>query len=419
MRVLLFGNLYAPEPTGVGPVSSQTAEHFALAGHEVKVVTANPSYPHWKLFPGYSAWRWSRESQSGVDVYRCPLYIPQKVGGLTRILHYGTFAASAAVPAMQLARGFRPDIVMLVAPTLMAAPLALATAKLAGARTWLHVQDFEVEAGFATGQLKAGGAVARAALAFEQACIGGFDETSSISPAMCRKLIDKGRSPETVHELRNWASIEPGLPKTPSSYRERWSIRTPHVALYSGSIAKKQGIEMIIDAARLLRGRDDITFVICGNGPSQPELRALAADLPHVQIQDLQPFDALADLLSLATIHLLPQRAGAADLVLPSKLGNMLASGRPVIVGSEKGRDLAREVEGCGLAVEPENAAAMAAAIEALAGDPQLHAAMSGRAVEVARQRWSRATVLSDFEQRLCRLAGSGQMEEGGRVASR
>src|SRR3546814_11083579 len=83
-----------------------------------------------------------------------------------------------------------------------------------------------------------------------------FDQTSSISPAMCRKLVAKGRTPTTVHELRNWASVAP-IGGRDSTFRERWSIRTPHVILYSGSIAKKQGIEIVADVARRLRDRND------------------------------------------------------------------------------------------------------------------------------------------------------------------
>src|SRR3546814_20231173 len=108
------------------------------------------------------------------------------------------------------------------------------------------------------------GVVARAALAFERRCIAGFDQTSSISPAMCRKLVAKGRTPTTVHELRNWASVAP-IGGRDSTFRERWSIRTPHVILYSGRIAKKQGIEIVVDVARRLRDRTEITFVLCGD----------------------------------------------------------------------------------------------------------------------------------------------------------
>lgn len=402
MRILLFSNLYAPEPTGVGPMSSQLADSLAAAGHQVKVIAANPSYPHWKLFDGYSAWRWSREVSDGVEIYRCPLYVPAKVGGSTRILHYGTFAASAVAPALRLSLSFRPDIVMLVAPTLIAAPLALLATKLAGAKSWLHVQDFEVEAGFATGQMNASGALARAALGFERMCIRRFDATSSISPAMCRKLEEKGRSPETVYELRNWAHTRT-VPES-SLFRDRWNIRTPHVALYSGSIAKKQGIEIVVDVARLLRHRKDLTFVLCGNGPTREELEARAEGLDNIQFHDLQPTEELADLLKTATIHLLPQRADAADLVLPSKLPNMLASGRPVIVGAAPGRDLAEEVEGCGLAVEPENPDAMAAAVSLLVDDPALWSRLGSFAARRAIERWNRTSIFDRFERELQRL---------------
>src|SRR3546814_10977620 len=99
--------------------------------------------------------------------------------------------------------------------------------------------------------------------------------------------------------------------------------------------------------------RNDITFVLCGSGPTRPELEARAAGLTNIQFHALQPQEEFQELLGLATVHLLPQRAGAADLVLPSKLANMLASGRPVVAGAAPGSDLAISVDGCGIAVEP------------------------------------------------------------------
>src|SRR5690606_18334504 len=118
--------------------------------------------------------------------------------------------------------------------------------------------------------------------------------------AMCRKLVDKGRAPGSVYELRNWAHALNA--KAPSVFRERWNIRTPHVVLYSGSIARKQGIEIVVDVARLLRHRSDMTFVLCGNGPTRAELEARAAGLDNIQFHDLQDREELGDLLGMATI---------------------------------------------------------------------------------------------------------------------
>src|SRR5690349_17980540 len=105
------------------------AAWLAEQGHEVRVVTAPPYYPQWKLRPGYSSWRWHTESGAALRIWRCPLWVPQKAGGLKRVLHLFSFAASS-LPVMLLQVGWRPDVVWFVAPTLACAPGALLTARL-------------------------------------------------------------------------------------------------------------------------------------------------------------------------------------------------------------------------------------------------------------------------------------------------
>ena len=109
----------------------------------------------------------------------------------------------------------------------------------------------------------------------------------------------------------------------------------------------------------------------------------------------------MCDLLNAADIHLLPQRADAADLVMPSKLAFMLASGRPVVAGASAGTAVARAIEGAGISVPPGDGRAMAAAIMALARDE----AGRRRMGEVARERaladWDREAILAAYERRL------------------
>lgn len=405
MRVLILSLNYAPEPTGIAVYSNGLAETLVGLGHTVACVSANPHFPRWKLFDGYPAWRWTKRQEAGVSVTRCPIYIPAKPNGAVRIAHYLSFLMTAAGPMLWQARKFKPDVVLCVAPSLVSAPLALFAARLAGAKSWLHFQDFEVEAAQVTDNMRAGGAVARAAGAFERSMIMAFDRVSSISHEMCRKLIEKGRDAADVFELRNWAEIDEIKPQPGSTYRSAWGIETPHVALYSGSIARKQGIETIVEVAALLKDRADLTFVVCGNGPTREAMEASARHLSNLRFYDLQPRENLGELLNLATVHLLPQRADAADLVLPSKLANMLASGRPVVAGVAPGRGLAREVEGVGLIATPEDAPAMAAAIERVLDDRQLYQACAERAVQRARDHWSRSTIIARFAEVLAALA--------------
>jgi colanic acid biosynthesis glycosyl transferase WcaI len=407
VKLLLLTLNYAPEPTGIGLYSAGLAESLVKLGHQVSVVCANPHYPQWKRYPGYPALRWTRAEENGVSITRCPIYVPSRPSGLARIVHYAGFLLAALGPMLRRAGRERPDVVMTVAPALIAAPAALLAARVARATSWIHVQDFEVGAALATDQLGGGGSwLGRLARAFEAWMFRRFDRASSISPEMCGQLAGLVRDPSGIYELRNWAELDRVHPQRHSSYREEWGIATPHVALYSGSIARKQGIETIVDAARLLEGRSDLTFVVCGNGPTRAELEERARGLGNIRFYDLQPIERLGDLLSLATVHLLPQRADAADLVLPSKLANMLASGRPVVAGVEPGRGLAREVEGAGLICTPEDPAAMAQAIERLLADEALHAACSRVAEQRATARWSRDSIIERFA---CELAVAPQ----------
>lgn len=406
MKLLILGINYAPEMIGIAKYTTELAEDMAGQGHEVRVIAAQPYYPGWKVFPGFPRWRYGHESRGRLSVTRCPLYVPAHPTGPLRLLHHASFAVTATLAALWSMLWSRPDVVFVVAPSLLSAPVGWLVARISGAASWLHVQDFEVEAAFATGLLRADGPLGRAARRFEAGILRRFDRVSTISRPMLAKLLEKGVAPDRICELRNWADLAGVAPVAASSFRQAFGITTPHVALYSGNIGNKQGLEILAEAAQHLRHRDDLSFVICGDGSFLPELKRLAKGSRMV-FMPLQPREKLGDLLGLAQVHLLPQMAGAADLVLPSKLTNMLASGRPVVATAAPGTALAEEVAGCGLVVAPGDARGLAEAIEKLLDDPALAAALGAAGRVRALARWDGAVILpalsAEFEALLVR----------------
>ena len=179
------------------------------------------------------------------------------------------------------------------------------------------------------------------------------------------------------------------------------------VALYSGNMGAKQGLEVLADVARLLAQEvRQVVFVFCGNGAGRADLVARCQGLANVRFMDLQPLERLPDLLATADIHLLPQRADAADLVMPSKLTGMLASARPVVATAHPGTDLATVVQTCGLVVPPENAAALAQAIQTLAADPALRESLGAAGYLYAQAHLDSEAVLGRFESDLRELVG-------------
>lgn len=409
MRILIFGINFFPEVISIGPYTTNLAESMARYGDNVLVVSGQPYFPLWRVFKGYSRFSWAKELLfSAVRVIRCPHYVPSRPTGVRRIMHHASFAITSFPIMLWAALRWRPDVVFVVAPALISAPVGLMTARLSGAKCWLHIQDFEVEAAFATGLLKERSLIGSAAIAFEKLIHKRFDRISTISEPMLAKLAEKGIPAERVVEFRNWANLDVVKPiMGESPLRKALGVDTPHVALYSGAIGNKQGLEIIPAAARSLAHRKDLTFVICGDGPFLPELQRISSGLDNVRFFPLQPIERLGDLLGMASVHLLPQIAGVADLVLPSKLTNMLASGRPIITTTDAGTALGRAVEGCGTVVPPGDAEALARALESLLDNPEQLETWGHVARERALDQWDSRRILARFRYAVQELVGS------------
>jgi colanic acid biosynthesis glycosyl transferase WcaI len=370
MRILLYSANFAPEPTGIGKYSGELAEWLVEQGHSVHVVAAPPYYPSWKVDPSYKRPLYRREQWHGVEVWRAPLWVPKAPDGISRVLHLMSFAFSS-FPVMMRQISWRPNLVLTVAPAFMCAPAGLLTARLCGAQSWLHLQDFEVDLAFQMNFLK-GRLLQRLVLRMERLILKRFDSVSSISSRMVERLLTKGVAEKRARYFPNWVDVS-GIKPSLSGNKYRAQLEIDHsavVVLFSGSLGGKQGLMVIPEVASLLAARKDIVLVVCGDGVMKPELQAATESLPNVRYLPLQPFERLGELLCMADIHLLPQSSGAADLVLPSKLAGMLASGRPIIATCRLGTELAGVVGKCGLVVPPQDAAALAAAITELAGNP-------------------------------------------------
>lgn len=406
LKILISSLNFSPELTGIGKYSGEMAHWLASRGHDVRVVTAPPYYPDWRVWTGYSATSFRKEESEGVRAYRCPIWVPKRVTGLKRIGHLASFAVSNFLVMLSQVR-WRPDIVWVVQPALFTAPTALLVAGLTGARSWLHIQDYEVDAAFDLGLLR-GKRIRSLVSAAEQELMRGFDMVSSISGRMVDLARAKGVPIEQLEFFPNWVDLCDIKPLAEiSPYRSELGIPNDKVvALYSGNMGAKQGLEILAAAARTLRQDENIVFVFCGDGPGKAGLERECAGLPNVRLLPLQPKERLNDLLGLADIHLLPQRADAADLVLPSKLTGMLASGRPVVVTADPSTELGQVVghSGCGLVVPPEDAESFSSAIRTLAADPRARAQMGVAARTYAESKLDVNSVLGAFEQRLLAL---------------
>ena len=411
MRILIYGLNYSPELTGIGKYTGEMAVWLAKRGHEVRVVTAPPYYPAWRIRDDYRGKWYQTERVPGEPlVYRTPLYVPDRPTGLKRIAHLVSFMLGS-LPVMVREMFWQPEVVFTVEPTFFCAPLTLFIGKSAGAVCWLHVQDFEVDAAFELGLLPAQGPVHDAALRIEKFFTFAFDRISGISSRMVDRALAKGIPPERVILFPNWVDTSEIYPLDPSvsggnSFRQQLANEVADIAnkvilLYSGNMGAKQGLELLAPLAEAFQSDPRVHFIFCGDGAFRKRLEDLVSHRPNVTLLPLQPLDRLNDLLNAADVHLLPQRASAVDLVMPSRHSAMLASGRPVIATANAGTQVAQVVEGRGIAVPAEDASALHDAVLQLVEDEKLRRNLGSIAREYAVVHLGKQQVLEQFENDL------------------
>jgi colanic acid biosynthesis glycosyl transferase WcaI len=240
-------------------------------------------------------------------------------------------------------------------------------------------------------------------LATERSLLRGFDHVSSISGRRLDRLRQKGVKEHQVRFFPNWVDISHIYPlMAPSDYRTALGIKPDtKVVLFSGTMGGKQGLMVIPEVAKKLAHCQDVMFVVCGDGVIKPQLEAASIGLTNIKFLPLQPFEKLGQLLGLADIHLLPQSPEAADLVLPSKLSGMLASGRAVIATCNADTEIANVVARCGLVVAPEDGNALAGAIGRLVDDDKARLQFGRQARLYAEENLARDSVLERLLEKL------------------
>jgi colanic acid biosynthesis glycosyl transferase WcaI len=412
LRILVYGLNYTPELTGVGKYTGEMAAWLARRGHDVRVIAAPPYYPAWRIRDEYRNTLYRTErSAGGPTVFRTPLYVPAKPTGAKRLIHLFSFMLGS-LPVVFRQLWWNPEVVFTVEPTFFCAPSALLLARLTGAPSWLHIQDFEVDAAFDMAMLPPGGLLHRLAEGFDRFFTRQFDCVSAISSKMIERAIaSKGVDPARAVYFPDWVDLDEIRPlEGRNSFRRELGLEGKTIVLYAGNMGAKQGLDVLGPLTAACSAHPDIHFLLCGNGPLRGEIERIASERTNVTLLPLQPLDRFNELLNAADIHLLPQRGRVGDLVMPSKLLGMLASGRPVVATVEPGTHVESVLSGngsgdpCGVGVPVENIDALCDAVIQLAADRPRRERLGQRAREYAIQYLGKEEVLGRFEDSLMDL---------------
>lgn len=417
MRVLVYGINYSPEPTGIGRYTGAMARWLVQKGDEVVVITAPPHYPSWSLGISGIGNHYARTKDDGVIVLRAPIWIPRRRRDtLVRVGLETSFGVTST--RWWLAPLFRGgfDAILSVSPPTQMALWPLLHHAVRGTPWFLHVQDLQVDAALRLNLVRLPPPVAKFLFAVESSFLQRATHVSTISERMRNQIIAKGVPAKRTSIVPNWADLDLIRPcPANSTVRAALGAGPDDVLMvYSGNLGEKQGLGVLLEAAVRLSAQPGLRFAIVGDGLAANELRRRAQDLgvTNVAFHPLVPQSELADLLAAADVHLVIQRRAAADLVLPSKLANIAAAGKPSIVTADAATDLYRITRSArlGLVCPPEDPASLAAAIQRLAASPPLRRELGTNARSFAERSLGIDAALEPLRDRI--LASATRVRE-------
>ncbi|WP_326690717.1 MULTISPECIES: glycosyltransferase family 4 protein [unclassified Streptomyces] len=383
-RLVLVSTNYAPERAGIGPYAAQLAEHWAARDDlDVHVLAGMPHYPAWRTDPAYrGSWRVT-EDRAGVRVHRRRHTVPARQSALRRALYEASILGHGLLAPPRT--GGAPDIVVAQLPSLAGGVLAARMARAAKAPFIPVVQDLMGAAAAQSG-IRGGDRAAALAASVERRVLASATLVGVIHESFVERVTALGVPRSRVRTVPNWSHIAgPTRPRAETRARLGWA-EDETVVLHSGNMGLKQGLEVLVETARL---DPTLRVVLMGDGNQRRQLAALAASLPNATLMPPAPEAEFPDVLAAADVLAVTQRASVLDMSVPSKLTSYFAAGRPVIASVAEGGGTAEELRraGAALLVPPEDPRALADGVRALAADPAHATALgeTGRAYATER----------------------------------
>lgn len=383
---------------------SELARHWARAGHQVSVLTGFPNHPT-GVVPAEWRSRLRRltyhEKVGHVDVYRTWLWPLPNGKAHERMRNYASFCLSAALRGMTMPR---PDVIIASSPQLL---VGLSGWWLAFTRQIPFV--FEVRDLWPESLAAVGVGGENSLLHDALAAIAGFlyrsaDRIVVVTPAFKDYLIHRWRVPAAkIEVVENGVETDLFAPDSVAAAgrRKELNAESRFLVCYIGTMGMAHGLEALLDAAASLQSKaPHVLFLLVGEGSEKERIKSVAQcrGLANVQFLDQQPREKIPSFISASDLCLvLLKKSDVFKTVIPTKMLEFMSCARPVILGVEGQARQILEDAGAGLAIEPENADALAAAITQLDHNREQAKTLGEQGRAYILQNFSRASTAEKY----------------------
>lgn len=396
MRILYISQYFPPEAGATQARAFEMARNWVRLGHQVTMLTEIPNHPSGIIPDSYKGKRIERAKLDGIDVIRVWVKTSPEKNFRNRMLFYLTFMVNASLAGIFLARG-RYDFIYASSPPLFVGGSALVLSYLKRLPMVFEIRDLWPESAIALGELSNPRAISMATR-LEQACYQKSSQVVVVTQGIFNRLIARGISKDKLMIVPNGANIDlfTYKPEGRERIRTELGLEEKFIAIYAGIHGLAQGLETILDTARLLQDNPRIHFLLIGDGPKKAEIIALSGlyNLHNLTLLPEKPWEQIPDYLSAADVALVPlKKAEVFKGVLPSKLFDAWACERPVLLSIDgEARHLVEQVKG-GIFVPPEEPQKIAEALLNLLADPNERQSMGKNGQKYTRDNNSRAAL--------------------------
>lgn len=402
MHILYLHQYFATRKGMTGTRSYEFARHLVGKGHQVTMMTSGLAN---RQFPVPEGKQYGQFETEGIYVVAiAAAYNDPQVGtgmnGLKRMLKFYQFAWSARRIGKSLPA---PDVVFATHTPLTIGLAGLDLGRYFRVPFVFEVRDLWPEALVNVGALKNPLAIwwlRRMA----KKIYDGAEHIVALSPGMKEGIVRTGVPADKVTVIPNASDLDLFSPDIDgSAQRERLGLKDRFAAIYFGAMGLANGLEYVIEAARILaeRGNNNIAFVLHGSGGKRAELEKMAREyeLKNVIFSNLVPDkEQVAQIVAGCDVCLTIYRAAKEQTWSPNKMFDALAAGKPVLINVPGWLGETIENSNCGRRLDANHPQMLADTLQELAAEPELCRKMGKNARELARRQFDRVKLAGRIE---------------------
>jgi glycosyltransferase involved in cell wall biosynthesis len=388
MHILLLNQYYPPDTSATAKMAAQVAEKLAER-HQVTVIAGRPSYDPDEFYP-FAFLR--RDIRDNVTVERVASTAYPRHQMRRRVSNYLSYLALAVPRALAI----HPDIVLAMTDPPVAGIAGAFIARMADRPFVYNIRDLYPDMAIGGDIVQPNRWVDRWEKMHRRA-LHQAARVIVLGDDMRERIISKGVSPDRVVVVRDGASFPPSPPERNDLVVQKIRCDFSFVALHAGNLGFYGAWDSLLKAAHILRN-ENTGLVFVGDGANRAAMEVSAKPLPNVRFLPFFPSEQVPHVMMAGDVHIVTVRRGLEGVVVPSKLYSILAAGRPVLAIAAAESDAARIVResGCGISADPDDPAAIAAAIRELRNDQNRLIQMGIRAKETAA-KYARVDELERF----------------------